>query len=1024
MYKQAINNYYNNLDRYQQFGGTRNESSIRRAFANLLEEYCLSENLILVDELKLENSAKRPDGTINDARQIAYGYYESKDIKDDLDKEIDKKIKIGYPTFNILFENSEQIVLIQKDEEIMRGEMKDVEFLHRILTTFVKYEHPRITKFNKAVEKFKEDIPYIVEALREMIAKQSEENIDFKIQREKFWNICKKSINPNITSFDIREMLIQHILTAEIFNTVFDETHFHRENNIAKELENVINTFFTGKIRKNTLAKIDTYYKVIKKEASNIDNHHRKQKFLKIIYENFYKAYNPKGADILGVVYTPNEIVKFMVKSVDELTEKYFSKTLSDKNVQILDPATGTGTFITEILEYIPKKYLKFKYQNEIHCNELAILPYYIANLNIEYTYQQKMNEYEPFENIVFVDTLDNVGFNYSEKQKQMFDISTENVERIKKQNKGEISVIIGNPPYNANQTNENDNNKNREYNEIDKQIKNTYVHFSTAQKSKVYDMYSRFYRWATNRISKNGIIAFITNRSFIESRTFDGFRKSVEKEFDYIYIVDLNGDIRSKKEQAGGNVFGILTGVAIAFFIKKEEFDLNNKKLPKENAKIKYTSIFKEGKAKEKLEYLNTTHLKHIPFESVIPDKKNNWLNIPNNDFQNLIPLIDKKDKNTIFKFVTNGVNTARDEWVYDFDKKNLQNKIKYFIEIYNEDVEKLEGKKNEKEINNLINYKIKWSASLKIELLKHKEIDYKKDKIDTIFYRPFIKKHYYRDKNLSDRLTKNHFDLFGKNLEEENLLIARMGLNTEQQFSVLSANRLVDYSYLSPASNGCRIYPLYRNDQSGTRRDNITNWGLDRFREHYKLKEITKKDIFYYTYAVLHNPNYREKYKLNLKREFPRLPFYKDFYKWKNWGQELMNLHINYETVKSYDELIIKNEKLKVEKPETKLKLDKKNNEIILDENTTITNIPAIALKYKFGSRSAIEWILNQYKTKKYSKKILKKYPDKQILNEKFNIYKFENYKNQVIDLIKRITTVSVETVKITNKMKQELL
>ena len=772
MLRQAINNYYRKLDEYKRFGGSQNETSIRRAFANLLEEYCLPKKLRLIDELKLKNSEKRPDGTINNAMQIAYGHYESKDTKDDLDKEIERKIEIGYPTFNILFENTEQIVLIQKNEEVMRGNMQDEKFLHRILTAFVNFEHPRITKFNKAVEKFKEDIPNIIEALRKMIAEQAEINSDFKVQRDKFWNICKESINPEISAFDIREMLIQHILTAEIFDTVFDDSHFHRENNIAKELEIVINTFFTGEIRRNTLSSIDNYYKTIKAEASNISNHHNKQKFLKIIYENFYKAYNPKGADLLGVVYTPNEIVQFMIKSTDYLLGKYFKKSLHDKNIQILDPATGTGTFITEIIEYIPEKYLEYKYQNEIHCNELAILPYYIANLNIEFTYQQKMNKYKPFENIVFVDTLDNLDFNFTGKQHNMFVISSENLERIKKQNNEKISVVIGNPPYNANQMNENDNNKNKEYPRIDKQIKKTYVLHSTAQKSKVYDMYARFYRWASNRINKNGIIAFITNRSFIESRTFDGFRKSVEKEFDYIYIVDLNGDIRSKKEQAGGNVFGILTGVAIAFFVKKEEFDLNKNKILKENARIKYTSIFKEGKSKDKLEYLSSTHFKEIPFESIVPDMKNNWLNIADdNDFDKLLPLIDKqnklsktiKNKNVLFYKYSNGTVTNRDDWVYDFDKNQLSEKIKYFYKEYNNIVKKWKtefpeeilANKEHKELMKLANnfvfsnkVTIKWSGRLfRDKLLKKRTGKFDKNHFRDSQYRPYTKKNIYFD-------------------------------------------------------------------------------------------------------------------------------------------------------------------------------------------------------------------------------------------------------------------------------------
>jgi len=1037
MFRQAINNYYKKLDQYKRFGGTRNESNIRRAFANLLEEYCVSKNLILIDELQLKSSAKRPDGTINNSTQIAYGHWESKDVKDDLDKEIDKKIELGYPTFNILFENTEQIILIQKGEEVLRGNMQNADFLHRILTAFIEYERPEINEFNKAVEKFKEDIPDIIEALRKMIAKQAEINPDFRRQREKFWNICKTSINPQITEFDIREMLIQHILTAEIFDTVFGDSHFHRENNIASELEIVINTFFTGAIRRDTLASVDNYYKTIKKEAANIDNHHNKQKFLKIVYENFYKAYNPKGADLLGVVYTPNEIVKFMVESTDYLLGRYFSKSFRDNNVQILDPATGTGTFITEIIEYIPPEYLEHKYKNEIHCNELAILPYYIANLNIEFTYQQKMNKYEAFENIVFVDTLDNFGFSYEGKQGRMFDISTENLKRIEKQNKEKISVVIGNPPYNSNQMNENDNNKNRSYPLIDKQIKETYVKNSTAQKTKVYDMYARFYRWATNRINNNGIIAFITNRSFVESRTFDGFRKSVEKEFDYIYIVDLNGDIRSRKDQAGGNVFGIMTGVAIAFFIKKEEFDLNNNKIKKDKARIYYTSIFKEGKAKDKLSFLNSTRFRQIPFESIVPDKKNNWLDIANNNFNKLLPFVDKQNKlsntvkneNVLFYKYSNGIGSARDDWAFDFDDKQLSQKIKYFYKEYNEVVKnwKKEYKnknlanKNHNELMKLVadfvfsnEVTIKWSGRLfRDKLLKHRTGKFNKKHIRSSEYRPFTKKYIYFDYIPID--TRGQLLDFFPTKEAENKIITISTLTDEIQ--CLATNTIISLDFLQRTV----CFPLYRFDDSGKRIDNISDWGLKQFTEHYKNVEITKEDIFYYSYAVLHNPKYIQKYKLNLKREFPRLPFYQNFNKWAAWGKELMDLHIDYENVKPYKLEIIENDKPN-DKPKTKLIKNKTNNDIIIDENTTIKGIPDIAFEYKLGNRSAIEWILNQYKEKEYSNKILKTYPNKKVINDKFNNYKFADYKAQVINLIAQITTISATTMQIVEQMNIE--
>ena len=323
-----------------------------------------------------------------------------------------------------------------------------------------------------------------------MMVKQAKENKTYVEARDKFLEHCKQDINPDFTPDDVREMMIQHILTEEIFNAVFDETQFHRENNIALELDKVIDTFFIGDTRRNTLDSIRHYYNVISNAARNIPDHHEKQKFLKVIYENFYKTYNPKAADRLGVVYTPNEIVNFMIESTDYLLQKHFGKTLADKNVEILDPATGTGTFICDIIDYIPKQYLPYKYKNEIHANEVAILPYYVANLNIEYTYKQRMGHYEEFPNLCFVDTLDNTGaLKYAGQQHQLFGFSSENTSRIKRQNEKKISVIIGNPPYNANQKNENENNKNREYPNIDERIKNTFMKNSTAQKTKVYDM-------------------------------------------------------------------------------------------------------------------------------------------------------------------------------------------------------------------------------------------------------------------------------------------------------------------------------------------------------------------------------------------------------------------------------------------------------------------------------------------------------------------------------------------------------
>ncbi len=574
---QSINQYYKEVEVIIAYGGSSNESAIRFAFQKLLNSYAIAKGLILIAELTIKAKTGKnikPDATLKDSLRLDWGYWESKDEADDINLEIEKKFARGYPKENILFEDSRTAVLYQNGYEVARVDMKNSDELDKILKQFINYERPEVANFRKAIELFKSDVPNVSKALRNLFDEAEKNNQIFVSKRSEFLETCKEAINPSITQEDINEMMIQHILTADIFNTIFDEPHFHRENNIAQQLETVINTFFTRQIREDLLSNINQYYQAINATAAGIADHHEKQKFLKIVYETFYKSYNPKAADRLGVVYTPNEIVKFMIESTDYLLYKHFGRFLSDKNVEILDPATGTGTFICDIIDYIPKDKLEYKYKNEIHANEVAILPYYIANLNIEFTYKQRIGKYAEFNNLCFVDTLDNMGFDYANKQNDMFGLSAENTERIKRQNERKISVIIGNPPYNANQQNENDNNKNREYPIIDKRIKDTYIKNSTAQKTKLYDMYSRFYRWAMDRLGDEGIIAFITNRSFIDSRTFDGFRKSIQEDFDECYIIDTKSDVRANPKIAGTthNVFGIQTGVAIMFLIKVKD--------------------------------------------------------------------------------------------------------------------------------------------------------------------------------------------------------------------------------------------------------------------------------------------------------------------------------------------------------------------------------------------------------------------------------------------------------------------
>jgi predicted helicase len=992
-----INQYYNELDRIQRFSGSKNEDTVKGAFVNLVNGLARQKNLELVREVQIQTrigTTVRPDGILRSILQLDYGYWESKDTKDDLLVEIDSKFNKGYPRNNILFEDTQTAVLFQENERIL-VKMTDAEALLELLHTFINYERPEVAEFNRAIVQFGRDLPNILSKLRTMIEIEASHNPAFVEKRNEFLQLCQKSINPNLDLLDMREMLIQHILTEEIFISIFNNADYHRENNIAQSLYEVEKTFFRGQTKQNLLADIRPYYNTVKARANEMVSYAEKQKFLKIIYENFYKSYHPEAADRLGIVYTPNEIVHFMISGTDFLLERHFSKTFGSKNVEILDPCTGTGTFITQLIEHIPPQQLAYKYQFEIHANEMALLPYYVANLNIEAVFQQKMGYFQEFNNLCFVDTLDNVqALNYVGKQNDMFGtISLENVARIKRQNEKTISVIIGNPPYNAKQENYNFQNANRTYAEIDKRIKETYIKQGTAQNQiVVYDMYTRFYRWASDRLDKNGILAFVTNRSFIDSRAFDGFRREIIDNFQEIWILDTKSDVRMNPKIAGTthNVFGIQTGVCVTFLVKNAELA--------KKCKIFYFSLQDEQRKEEKLNFLRDNPLSRIPFERIVPDEKGNWINQTENDFDQLIPLIDKevkagKSQSAIFQLFSSGVKTQRDEWVFDFSKDNLESKMRYFVDIYQKTVGNNEFEDK---------FKIKWDSELTSYSERKICKEFEVNKILVATYRPFMKKYFYFDKHFNGRLYQWENILNGR-VKNESITFTSFGSN--RNFNCLVIDTIGELHVTG--ANQC--LPLYRYEDS-QRIENITDWALALFRGNY-ADGIEKLDIFHYVYAVLHNPVYRQKYAQNLKRDFPRIPLYDDFWAWANWGKQLMELHLNYEHAARYKLTRIDRPlKNPAAKPKVKLKADKVAGKIEVDEITTLSDIPAQAWQYQLGNRSALEWILDQYKEKKIADPTIA---------EKFAHYRFADYKEQVIDLLEKVCTVSVATMAVVANM-----
>lgn len=514
--------------------------------------------------------------------------------------------------------------------------------------------------------------------------------------------------------------------------------------------------------------------------------------------------------------------------------------------------------------------------------------------------------------------------------------------------------------------------------------------------------MYARFYRWAFDRLDNNGVIAFITNRSFIDSRTFDGFRKTIQNEFDAAYIIDTKSDVRVNPKIAGTthNVFGIQTGVAIMYLIKK--FKRENT-----TCKIYYTALDDFWKKEKKLQWLSENTLQKIPFEIVRPDKDNNWINIADTDFESLLPLADKavkagKGKKAVFQLFSLGVVTARDEWVYDNDKANLENKLQFFINAFEVEKKRWYDSEKDDKINDFVNRSIKFTSELEEHIKKKSTLSFNKERIRKSIYRPFVKKYTYFENFITHRVYQQD-RIFPIKFEKENILIC-VNHSSSKDFNVLASNILPDYHVNGDAN----CLPLYQYDKSGNRIENITDWGFNQFIKQYGKKGTTKESIFHYVYAVLHNPAYRKKYELNLKREFPRIPFYENFKQWSEWGKALMDLHINYETVQLFELKELSTDHK--ENPKPKLKADKENGTIILDENTILTGIPKEAWTYKLGNRSALEWVLDQYKEKK---------PKDPTIAEKFHAYKFADYKLQVIDLLKRICTVSVETMKIIEEM-----
>ena len=862
-----------------------------------------------------------------------------------------------------------------------------IEINEKVQSAFDKF-----SEYKEAFDAFSNNLEKIIKNTKIMIEKAIFGNKNYDVKAKKMLKMCKEVINDKMDMTDIKSMLIQHILTYRIFTMVYNEYDFHHTNTIAKSLESLKKTL---NIHHNLIN-----YDTIELIAESIIDIDERQDFLKKIYETFYQKYDPDKAKNDGIVYTPTEVVNFMVASTDQLLKKHFQKSISDDNVTILDPATGTGTFPVHILRQINKDKLNSKYTKEIYANEISILPYYIAALNIEHTHKELTGRYKEFENVCWMDTLD-MGIKDYEKLTSWFE-GDDNVKRISRQQKSKIHVIIGNPPYNAFQGSHNTNSD--KYAHVDKKIKEDYLSGSASKQLKGYDMYKRFLKWSSNRINKHGMVVFVSNNSFLDMGSDDIFRKAVYDEFDYIYVINLKGNMRNHQtwRQEGGQLFGqqAQVGIAISFFVKTSE----------NHSEIQYAEIDDYVDRKEKLEWLRTNTISTLKFKKIIPDMNSVWLNQTNNDFDELVPILPKEYNESIFKTATLGVTTNKDEWVYDFDKFDLIKKMKHYISTYNDTLNDDIECHRIKNIKNLADG-IKWSQTTIKGLKGKRHVTYSNDNIKTTLYRPFVIKYQYYDDVITHDM-RNFCNVF-KN-SQKNLLITLQNPKERALFKILGTDKIVDAECFDNTQN----IPLWQYDENNKKHTNITEYGMDLFRKHYKDKKITDENIFYYVYGIFNDPKYEEKYEHNLKRNLPRIPLVVNFDKYLEIGKKLFELHCNFNYAKEYKLKRI-DKKIKRNKTRLLFKIDKNNIKIVVDDITTLEDIPAEVLEYTFGPRNPLKWILDSYRERK--NQISKKHgSNDENTRKEFTMYKFNDHKEEMISLLNRVTTVCVDTVKLRKELK----
>ena len=831
-----------------------------------------------------------------------------------------------------------------------------------------------------------------------------EQNPDSKYAFEKFLQSLQHNINESIDQSQAIEMLAQHLITLPIFDALFGEYSFVKNNPVSSAMEQIVEELSQFGFEKEQ-KELQPFYDSVRLRAEGIDNAQAKQKIIITLYDKFFSTGFKSTTERLGIVFTPVEVVDFIVKSVDVVLRKHFGKTLASENVHILDPFTGTGTFITRTLHYLKSLMdngeitfddILRKYTQELHANEIVLLSYYIAAINIEAVFDEINGDepYVPFEGIVLTDT-----FESTETEDTLDDtFFGTNDKRLKRQQEKPITAIIGNPPYSIGQTNANDNNKNISYPKLEQRLEETYVSRSSTTLSKgLYDSYIKAFRWASDRLTNQGVIGFVTNGNYLNTNSADGLRAGLYEEFNHLYIFNLRGDQRTLGEQSrreGGKIFGSgsRTPVAISILVKDGS----------DSHELHYYDIGDYLSQKEKLNIIeNFSDISYITWNTIQPDENNDWLNQRDPNYQKYTKLAG--ESRAIFTNSAVGVSTNRDSWVIGFNNKATLSKARTLITNYNSEVERL-SKSATIDINRNESF-VKWTRKLEQLLDKCKLIEFDEQNLIPIMYRPFTKKWIYYQNEVVES-PGQWYKKFG----ESNKVIVTTGRGASRDFSALVSIQIPNLDLQEKGQGFMR----YDNEVDETslfqNNDNMNQEFADKI-------GLNLDDTFAYVYGVLNSKEYQEKYANDLKKDFARIPIVKNKERYVEVGQKLMDLHLNYEEVPVYDGVGIttaENPSYKVSKMRFAKKRDEKGKSvndlstIIFNSDITISNIPEKTYEYVVNGRSAIEWIMDQYQVKTDKKSGITDDPNDYSDDEKY-----------IFNLLLRIINVSIQTVELINSL-----